>query len=335
MTPFLAVPAAGYYLVQKLREKAYAHGIRSGERADVPVVSVGNLLMGGSGKTPFVIHLAELLTAQGRKPAVVSRGYRGTYREACLTVGDGESPRPLTSPDVCGDEPYLIAMRLPGTPVLAARERIAGVRVAVRRFGCDTVILDDGFQHLQLRRDADIVLLNGCEDRMFPLGRLREPLSALGRAHILVFVGHGPPIPPRALKHVAALPIFRCPQIPVRLETAGGPLPLSTHDREEVVLVSGIAHPERFRRMAQELGWVIAGHHVMPDHHAPSDAELRAILDKASGRPIVTTEKDWVKLPTWFTGADSAAALRIGMALENEQAFLTFLLDLAARAFDR
>jgi tetraacyldisaccharide 4'-kinase len=184
----LALPAAGYHAVQRIRAKAFEWGLLKARSAPIPVISVGNLLMGGSGKTPFVIALVGLLQGHGMKPAVVSRGYRGTNRKEFLVVGDGTGGSPLVEPSVCGDEPYLIAERLPNTPVLIGRRRLNPARAASKLFGCDVIVLDDGFQHLPLKRDVDIVLVNGSEDSMFPLGSLREPLSALARANVVVLV---------------------------------------------------------------------------------------------------------------------------------------------------
>ena len=190
-------------------------GFLSQRKAPVPVISVGNLLLGGAGKTPFVIFLAGMLKNRGLKPAVVSRGYRGTSRAPYLVVGDGSSGEPLVGPDVCGDEPYLIAKRLPDVPVIVGRKRIYPVRAAHELFGCNVVVLDDGFQHLPLKRDADIVLLNGSEDHMFPWGRLREPLSALRRADIVMLMARGT-IPASAVDYVRG-PVFNCHATSLRL----------------------------------------------------------------------------------------------------------------------
>jgi tetraacyldisaccharide 4'-kinase len=322
MNALLSFPAAGYYAVQKVREKAYGWGMLSQEKAPIPVISVGNLLLGGTGKTPFVIRLAEMLRYRGMNPAVVSRGYRGTNRAPYLVVGDGLPGQPLADPEICGDEPYLIAMRLPEVPVIVGQKRIYPVRAAREKFGCNVVVLDDGFQHLPLKRDADIVLLNGSEDHMFPWGRLREPLSALKRADIIMMAEEG--IVPGAAASYVHGPVLRCRAIASSL--ANGPTletekPADAHSGREVILASGIANPDRFRSSAQKLGWTIVDHVSFPDHHLFTDDELRSILGRAAGLPVIVTEKDWVKLPLWFTEMDQIAALRIEMVLDNEEAF--------------
>ena len=189
-------------------------GVLSQRKASVPVISVGNLLLGGTGKTPFVIFLAGMLGNRRLKPTVVSRGYTGTSRAPYLVVGDGSSGEPLVGPDACGDEPYLIAKRLPDVPVIVGRKRICPVRAAHELFGCNVVVLDDGFQHLPLKRDADIVLMNGSEDHMFPWGRLREPLSALRRADIVMLMAGGT-IPAAAVDYVQT--DFQLSSTPLRL----------------------------------------------------------------------------------------------------------------------
>ncbi len=325
----LALPAAGYYLVQKTREAAYRLGALSAQWAPVPVVSVGNLLMGGSGKTPFVIYLAGMLHGRGFRPAVVSRGYRGSNRKDYLVVGEGDGRGPVASAAVSGDEPYLIACSVPHIPVIVGRKRIRPVRAAHDLFGCNLVILDDGFQHLPLARNVDIVLLNGREDRMFPRGGLREPLSALRRAHLVVLTGEESSLPVRAARYLKHVSLFRCRQVPRELETgsATGPVAPDFYRGRPVFLASAIANPERFRQSAELLGWLVQAHVAFRDHHGFTDDELRGILSKAGELPVVVTEKDWVKLPAWFKAMDRVSALRIDVSMDDEAAFLDLLLQ--------
>lgn len=328
------LPAAGYLAVQKLREKAYEWGLVSGAAAPVPVLSVGNLLLGGSGKTPFAIYLAELLRSKGMKPAVVSRGYRGTNREKYLVVGKGDSTPPVADSAQAGDEPFLIASRLPEIPVIVGRKRIHPVTAAHEFFGCDVVVLDDGFQHLELKRTVDIVLLRGTEDEMFPVGSLREPFSALKRAHIVVLAGPELLIPLGALRYVLGKPMFRCRLRPVGLRKEGES-DTRTPDAfkgSRVVLLSAIAHPERFTVTAEKLGWKVVEHATFRDHHRFSDDELRDALQRAGGIPVVVTEKDWVKLPEWFRKAENVSALRVAMTIDEEAAFLSKIFKLIGRA---
>jgi tetraacyldisaccharide 4'-kinase len=326
----LALPAAGYHAVQRIRAKAFECGLLKARSAPVPVISVGNLLMGGSGKTPFVIALARMLQGRSMKPAVVSRGYRGTNRKEFLVVGDGSGGPPLVDPSVCGDEPYLIADRLPNTPVLIGRRRLHPACAASEMFGCDVIVLDDGFQHLPLKRDVDIVLVNGSEDSMFPLGRLREPISALARSDIVVLVGIDS-IPLALSGHIADSPVFRCSAVPVEFVKADcSKLDLTSYVGLRVALVSAVANPERFARTVETLGCSIQEHVVFPDHHTLDDREIEGILERVGNIPIIVTEKDWVKLPEWFKNRDGVVALRIEMVLEDQERFLGCLRSLVA-----
>ncbi|MFZ5864817.1 MAG: tetraacyldisaccharide 4'-kinase [Thermodesulfobacteriota bacterium] len=320
--PFFTVPAGAYFAVQKTREILYRNGLLTADRAPIPVVSVGNILMGGSGKTPFVIYLAELLHARGFKLAVVSRGYRGSNNARYLVVSDGESGKPLVPPDVAGDEPFLIAERLEHVPVLVGRRRIHPVTAAHQLFGVEVVILDDCFQHLQLRRNLDIVIVSGTEDAMFPLGRLREPISALHRADAAILTGDSPTIPDKVSRFLEGKPLFRATAVAIGLVGLPGmssPADLTGH---EVILVSGIANPERFGKLAQDCGWKVVRHVRFPDHHAYSEAELNRILSEAENLAVVFTEKDWVKLPSSVKQTGKVGALRIGMVVEKEEDLL-------------
>lgn len=338
LKPVLSVAAGGYYALQKLREKTYDWGVLSGDSAPVPVISVGNILLGGSGKTPFAIYLGQQLHARGLRPAVVSRGYGGSNREPFLIVGDGSGTDPRVDASVCGDEPYLIARRLPNIPVIIGRKRIDPAKAASELFGCGAIVLDDGFQHLPLRRDADIVLLSGSEDRMFPLGWLREPLSALKRAQLIVLTGESHVLSEAAAGYVSQVPVFHCRVVPEALEIGASPGDMvhpSEYAGREVVLFSAIAHPERFRQTAEELGWVIKHHRIFPDHHVLTDEELKDVAETTGDTPMVCTEKDWVKLPARFKEKANVAVLRIHVVVVEEGAFWQALLGLIGRSNQR
>jgi tetraacyldisaccharide 4'-kinase len=304
---------------------AYAAGLFESIGASVPVISVGNVLMGGSGKTPFVIYLAELLRNSGIKPAVVSRGYGGRSSATVLVVGEGRSRPPRVEAVESGDEPYLMAERLPEIPVLTGARRVLPIEVSRRLFQCNLAILDDGFQHLQLRRDVDIVVLNGLEDSMFPAGNLREPLSAIRRSDAVVLMGRDTHPPSGCEPYIKDKPVFRCRAVPAGLISAGDIVSVDQLAKESVVLASGIAHPERFRRTAEEMGLSVARHVVFRDHHIFTDRELRDVLEEAGGMTVLFTEKDWVRLPDWCKQSPKSAALRIGLIMEDEVEFINGL----------
>ena len=177
-----------YALAMKIRAACYAKGVLRRYRAAVPVISIGNLTMGGTGKTPAVISVCLSLQQWGYRPAVISRGYGGRPLAPVNIVSDGTTI--FLPAGICGDEPRLLAEALPGVVVITAKKRSLGAQAAIKKYQCDILVLDDGFQHLAMARDLDIVLLtqesplgNG---RVFPGGPLREPCSALARADLLV-----------------------------------------------------------------------------------------------------------------------------------------------------
>ncbi|MBI5568812.1 MAG: tetraacyldisaccharide 4'-kinase [Desulfomonile tiedjei] len=324
----LFFPAACYYAVQRIWAQSFAWGIATAKRASVPVISVGNLLMGGSGKTPMVIFLAEMLRSRGMRPAVISRGYRGSSREPYLVVSDGRAGPPLVRCSVAGDEPYLMAQRLGDVPVVIGRKRIHPVEAAARLFGCDVAVLDDGFQHLELQRDVDIVLLSGTEDSMFPMGRLREPFSALARADIAVLTSPDAAVHPAAEAYLTRIPVFRSSPVALSLRTGtNGETTLApdVYAGREVVLASAIADPDRFRTTVEKLGWIVAQQQCFPDHHRFTDRDMEKILEASSDLPVVVTEKDWVKIPDRFKRHENLAALAIDIRLDDEAGFMQAL----------
>jgi tetraacyldisaccharide 4'-kinase len=327
----LSIPASIYGLIQNVRAKCYDWELCESKTAPIPVISVGNLLIGGSGKTPFTMYLAGLLRAAGFRPAIVSRGYKGSYDGDYCIVSDGSGAPPSVGPDVCGDEPFMMATRATDVPVLVGRKRIHPATVAQRQLGTNVIILDDGFQHLQLRRDLNIALVTGFEDNMFPLGRLREPLRAIARADVVVLVDIVD-TPEQLKKHLRTSRIFKSRTNAVSLiNNAGEELPVTTFRDKTVYLFSGIARPERFRRMMEDPGCHIIEHAIFRDHYTLSDDDLRSILDKSGQSPIVTTEKDYVKLPERFKADPRVYALRISVSVENEQEFVEILKSVAGK----
>ncbi len=292
-----------YGALMMVRRKLYRRGMLRSYRLPVPVVSVGNLTWGGTGKTPMVIALARFLVASGRRPVILSRGYRGSGA-GVLVVSDGRQL--LADADEAGDEPRLLAEKLPGVPVVTARKRMAAARLALERFAPDLMLLDDGLQHLALQRDVDIVLFRGSSPlgngRVFPGGPLREPLAALAGAHC--FVATGEPFPARFADLLArkfpTIPRFDATYHPAGLVPAGFCPDLDSLRNRKVLAFCGIANPPSFRRLLDQLGVQVVDWLAFEDHHrysAADTADLSCRFAASGADLLLTTEKDLVKLP--------------------------------------
>lgn len=301
-----------------VRAGLYARGWRKPRPAPLPVVSVGNLSLGGSGKTPVVIALAAAAMERGWKPAVVSRGYKGRWERHGGIVSDGTAV--LASWREAGDEPALIARRLPGTGVFVGRDRLASCRRASLG-GFDLAILDDGFQHLRLARDLDIVL-----HRPGRNGYLREGFGALRRADLVLCPAdpgpEGPFFPPGASPRLGAFSFRIQPESVVDLGS-GRPAGLESLRGKRAVAFCGIARPERFFNLLEELGLDIAVRISFPDHFSYPPRALAAIssaLGRAGAEAAVTTEKDGVKVEGSPSGAwpFPVYALRLAVELPEE-----------------
>ena len=301
--------AWSYGKLTAVRDILFDTGILKVHRLSCPVISVGNLAMGGTGKTPMVIWLARFLLEEGWRVGVVSRGYKGVETEKVLVVSDGSNI--LAGSDLSGDEPQLLARRLPGTPVLCSTKRALAAEAAVEQFRCEVVILDDGFQHRFVARNLDIVMLDSRnpfgDGFLFPRGILREQTTALKRAQVLVLsrfddskkaeqshkslVGKWPDKTVATAAHRATR-LFGA--------TTQKELPLSFVKNKRLAAFAGIGRPDDFFRTIRDLGADLVHTTALPDHH-PLTVELLAILvEEASAQQPemwLTTEKDWVRLP--------------------------------------
>lgn len=264
--------------VVRLRNAAYDRGWLQARRLAGPVVSIGNISAGGSGKTPFLIALGERLRARGIACDVLSRGYRRSTRGVREVAPEG-------TPEEFGDEPLLIARRL-GVPVVVGERRYEAGAYAEKKFGPRLHLLDDGFQHRGLARDFDIVLITARDlsDKLLPAGRLREPMSALRRAHAVVATD---PLDRAALP--AEKPLWQASR---RLSFASPPTP-------RPIAICGIGRPERFFADLRAAGVEPAAELTFPDHHRYTRGDVHgifAVRDKYPGAGFVTTEKDLINL---------------------------------------
>jgi tetraacyldisaccharide 4'-kinase len=285
------------------RRQWYAQHPDRRRKLDRPVVSVGNLRVGGSGKTPVVEHLARLLADAGYTPAILSRGYgRKSPSSAPTVVSDGT--RVLANIDTAGDEPLMLARALvdEGIRVVVGKDRYACGRLAERDLGATVHILDDGFQHFGLARDVDLVLTgeHDLSDEPLPYGRLREPLaSATSADAVLVDAGYQDAAERigRALRARNAYHITRS-LLPPRMVDTGDTVVVPNESR--VFAFAGIARPERFFSDLTSAGWNVVGTKAFHDHHrfSKGDVSRVAAAAKKSGAAIVlTTGKDAVRLP--------------------------------------
>lgn len=293
-----------YGAVVRTRAAAYRRGLLTSHDCTVPVVSVGNLTFGGTGKTPMVLALAQDLILRGRRPAILTRGYGRTGAEPLVLIG----PAIQISASQAGDEPLELAQRLPGVPIVVDADRIRGARRAVE-LGAEVVILDDGFQHLRLRRDLDLVLLDAGDpwggSHLPPRGRLREPLGAIGRASAVIITKVDPAAdqPPQDIvRRIAAtrpgLPVFAARLVPQRVRTESGWVDPTELRGRRVFAVAGLGRPEGFRTLLESAGAEIVGCRWFADHH-PYGPEDRAWITREAqkyGAIVVTTAKDAVKL---------------------------------------
>ena len=272
-------------------------------RSTRPVISVGNLAMGGRGKTPTVAAIAQLLVAAGERPAILSRGYgRRAPLEGVVVVSDGTHL--LADVDRSGDEPLMLARALPGAAVLVCDVRATAAALAERALGCTVHVLDDGFQH-PIRRDVDIVLVapDDLTARRLPFGRLREPVTALARAAAVVIDDGGASDEAHAatVREIARVSpqarVFRLVRTLGQVLDFDGP---ADFDRgKPVIALAGIANPERFARALVDAGWIVADLVAFPDHHRYRARDIGRIADAAratNASAILTTEKDGVRL---------------------------------------
>ncbi len=271
-------------------------------RAAVPVVSAGNLSVGGTGKTPVVIALCRHLQGQGLKVGVLSRGYGGSLSLRGGVVSDGE--RVYASVAEAGDEPLMIARQLPGVVVLVGKDRRKTARQAVEQFGCQVLVLDDGFQYWQLHRDVDLVLLDArCpfgNGWTLPAGILREPVPHLRRAHAVLMQGEWA-CDESFIRQFPSIPCFTWHKAFVGIRPLHEQPPEMSSDLNgrRVFATAGIASFDSFVETLRQVGAEIAGTWRLPDHYRYTPADVQEVQRRARecrAELVVVTEKDAVKL---------------------------------------
>jgi tetraacyldisaccharide 4'-kinase len=323
--------ALAYGVGARLHRAAYARGWLHPVQLSCRVVSVGNLVVGGSGKTPMAIWLAKALHRRGHRVVLASRGYGRRGREKVEVVSDGRFLS--SSAEAAGDEPILLAAHAPGVPVLVGPDRgVVGMR-AVSAFGAQILVLDDGFHHHRLARDLELLCFDGAAGlgnrRVLPRGPLREFPSALRLADALAVI-EGPlceadeALLARFAPDARRFEVKRRP-VGVRPLAGGEWGPPQDLAGVEAGLLSGIAQPDSFRRTVESLGAQVIAERRFPDHHRYREHDLRSLEEEA---PIwLTTEKDAVKIhPSWPGDAD-LRVVSIEIVVENGDGLCDWLED--------
>ena len=347
-----------YGAAQMLRQLGYRKKIIPARRLPCRVICVGNLAVGGTGKTPMTMYVAEKIKRFGYQPAIISRGYRGRVQSRGGVVSDGRSI--CMGPEQAGDEPYLMASRLKDVPVVVGKDRFAAGMLALNRFQPDVVVLDDGFQHLRLQRDVDLVLLDHLHafgnGHLLPRGILREPVIALARATACIFTryradGSGRATSANALikKHSPHLPVFTSAYVPY-CYTISSEARISIDDPtnylspeaakrltdEKIFGFSGIARNRDFQDTVKNIGFKVAGFLEFTDHHrytAHDFSHILAAAEKAGARYLITTEKDLVRIPPENPFHLDLVVMGVRISFgDGEQDIAAFLKDRLANA---
>ena len=303
----LAAMSGGYRGLLGAREWLYARGVLHSRRLDCPVVSIGNLTVGGTGKTPAVELAVRTLADLGHRPAVLSRGY-GRGGGGVQIVADAASIR--LDAEEAGDEPFLLARRLPGVPVVVGPNRYEAGRVARARFGVTAIVLDDGFQHRTLRKDLEILMTRATRPwgngRLLPGGPLREPLGGLARAHLVVATGarrldEADEVTQAVRRLAPTVPVLTAVHVPTECFEAGQMrvVALDALGGARLLAFAGIGSPAGFRGTLREATASVVDFQEFADHHWYTREDLGGLERRAAevrADAFVTTEKDWVRL---------------------------------------
>ncbi len=346
LRPLLWPVALLYWGVSWWRNLFYRIGFFITRTAPVPLVSIGNLSMGGTGKTPATIYVARLLQELDYRVGILSRGYR---RESSGTLLVSAGADVLASVAAAGDEPFLLAQSLPGAPVVVDEERYRGAIFMQSMQPVDIIVLDDAFQHRGLARDCDLLLLDATahesDYRIFPAGSLRESLAGLRRADLVIWTRTELANPPP--KIVARVTAAKVPQIHSRMEIKpnllaignGGEIGATELATRRIAVFCGVARPRAFYQALMHIGLEPEEVRYFPDHHRYSavDQENLAALAPDDNWALITTDKDAVKFGSDFPALNRLYALQVSLSLgakEREQLIQVLPIQQPATAAD-
>ena len=324
-----------YGAVARRRRRWYANRPDARRRLEQPVVSVGALAVGGSGKTPVAAYVAELLARGGERPAVLSRGYgRAARRDGVVVVRDPGGVRARLAES--GDEPLMLAERLSGACVLVCADRYRAGRVAETRFDVTVHVLDDGFQHLSLERDVDLLVIgagDAAERRTLPGGRLREHPDTAALADALIVEAPSPERAASVARRFGGAPAFRLARrlgVPVFEAPVAPEMPAVVPRGARVLIVAGIARPAAFADGVRAAGYDVAASMAFADHHRFSARDVAGVARRArdvGALAVLTTEKDMVRLRPLAPFAVPVARVPLDVAVEPAGRFEVWLLE--------
>jgi tetraacyldisaccharide 4'-kinase len=308
------------------------------------VVSIGNLTVGGTGKTPAACMLAQWALDEGYRVAVLSRGYGGWYKQKVLEVSDGNHIN--AGPREAGDEPYLMAKKLQGVPVIVSPKRYLAGLFAYKKFRTNFFILDDGFQHLALKRDLDLALIDASSPfgngYLLPRGPLREPVTQLKRADAFIITRSSPNGSSDELiddlkNKFPNKPIFRSDHLPEKIVIPSRGLvnDVDLLNGQAIMAFAGIARPDVFKEALTELGADVVFFRVFRDHHTYRSGEIQELMTekrRLNAGYVLTTEKDWVRMEGFVPPHPDLAYLTIKFSLlDNREKFFNMVKEKAER----
>ncbi len=319
------------------RSFLYKKGIKKIKNLPARVISIGNLTLGGTGKTPAVIAMAQEAKKRGFKPCVLTRGYKGTTKRPCFA---GKDSKQLLSTYHAGDEAVLMVYRLKNIPIVKGRNRFLAGVYALGELGVDSInmfILDDGFQHRALHRDIDILLIDASNpfgnEKLFPEGRLREPLDSINRADIIVITKadmaskESITVLTQKIKQFnSKAPVYTASHKPTALlNVLGKDIGLDVLNNKKIYALAGIANPLYFKNLLISKGADIIKFKTFRDHYNYSQRDLNKIKKDAENLKIITTEKDFVKLKE-LDLPENIFALRVDFSIDAN--FYTHVFDI-------
>lgn len=335
--PLSVVASLFYGIAVAVRNFLYDKGLLKSAKLPAYVISIGNLTTGGTGKTPITAEMANRLTETGRRVAVISRGYGGKLDiNATNIISDGQTV--FHTAEQAGDEPFWIAKNAPGTVVITGKNRVASGRLAIEKYNCDVLLVDDGFQHRKLQRDLDIVLVDGTRvfgnGFLLPAGPLREPVSNIKRADKVIIVNKTGtindciPCIQEELKRKYGIESCVCGFVADKIYD------ISTGEQAKkissAVAFAGIAQPESFFNLIETQGAKLAEKKVFPDHYLYKREDVEALIEiahSAGVNSIITTEKDAVKILPFVSNGNAhtsqvsvyALKLKVDLGLDLEE----------------